>query len=440
MDSHYIDTRFREELDGLEVNPPVEAWLAISEGIESKPWRRRIPLLLSYAAAIAALVVAAFSFWFFVTDEGEGDLLIASEALPQPMEPIAALAFDGVTDLPLMISEESIAFATPERIPDFTSDQLSPMLLARTQDIRLLQPETSSRLEIRRPARFPAEETTAGQLAYFAVEEDYPQLAVLPEQKPAKASGFSLGAHFAPQYNYRHLADNGSSMYAEIPFSSLESQILTFSAGLSVYYRLSPNWIIQTGMNYNNMGQFVRDIHAYQHVNNLPLYHQSQQIITSMGNITINDPYHHFDDARSSRVSSKQTLDNLDMKSLHKSGDGLTQVFRFAEVPLLVRYQLISKNAGLQLKGGFAASYLLQKDVYMGTDLMQSPIGETHGIEMFNLSLVGGFALNIPVIGGMSLHMEPTMQYFIQPFVHENHRARVLPYSFSLQTGVSYRF
>ncbi len=440
MDSHYIDTRFREELDGLEVNPPVEAWLAISEGIESKPWRRRMPLLLGYAAAIAAMVVAAFSFWFFAIEEGESDLMIASRALPQPMEPIAVFETDGITGLSATNSEESRVFTLPERIPGSPADQIGPMLLAQTHDLKLLQPEAPSKLEIRRPVQLPLAETSVEHFAFFVLEDDHSPLAVLPESRPAKASGFSLGAHFAPQYNYRHLADNGSSMYAEIPFSSLESQILTFTAGLSVYYRLSPNWIIQTGVNYNNMGQFVRDIHAYHHVNNLPLYHQSQQIITSMGNIMINDPYHHFDDTRSSRVSSKQTLDNFDMKSLHKSGDGLTQVFRFAEVPLLIRYQLFNRNAGLQLKGGVAASYLLQKDVYMGTDLMQSPIGETYGIEMFNLSLVGGFALNIPVVGGMSLHMEPTIQYFIQPFVHENHRARVLPYSFSLQTGVSYRF
>ena len=440
MEGHYIDNRFREELEGLEVNPPVEAWLAISEGLDNRAGRRWMPFLLSYAAAVAALVVAAFSFWFFVIEEGDNDVIVASLTLPQPMEPLAIIETDGIPGLSTTISEASMAFSQPTRIPDSPADQINPMLLAQADDLRLLQPGTPSKLEISRHVHFQTTETEVENFAFIAIDEDHSQLTVLSDLKPGKASSFSLGAHFAPQYNYRHLADNGSNLYTEIPFSSLESQILTFSAGLSIYYRMSPKWIIQTGVNYNSMGQYIKDIHAYHHANNLPLYYQSQQILTSMGDIMINDPYHHFDDVISSRVSSKQTLDNHDIKSLHKSDDGLTQVFRFAEVPLLIRYQLFNRNAGLQLKGGFAASYLLQKDVYLGTDLMQSPIGETHGIEMFNVSLVGGFALNIPVIGGMSFQMEPTFQYFIQPFVHEYNRARVLPYSFSLQTGVSYRF
>ena len=424
----------------MEVNPPVEAWVTISEGVDNRSGRRWMPVFLRFAAAFAAFVVAAFSLWFFVFEDVGNDAAVASQSVPAPMEPVAIFNTVDLPDLSTVLSETSLDVIQPINTIDVLADQTVPVVVAQTSTLRMLQPVFPAQLKTKINIDLSDPATQQESLAMLLPEEDYSELSVLSYHKPGKASNFSLGAHFAPQYNYRHLADNSSSIYAEIPFSSLESQILTFSAGLSVFYRISPDWIIQTGLNYNNMGQFVKDIHAYHHVNNLPLYYQSQQIITSMGNIMINDPYHHFDDVRSSRVSSKQTLDNHDIKSLHKSGDGLTQVFRFAEVPLLIRYQLYNKHAGLQIKGGFAASYLLQKDVYMGTDLMQSPIGETYGIETYNLSFVGGFAINIPVFGGMNLHMEPTIQYFIQPFVHEGNRASVLPYSFSLQTGISYRF
>jgi hypothetical protein len=440
VDGHYIDKRFSEELQGLEVNPPVEAWMAISEGMDTRKRRRLLPLFLRSAAAIAAFVVATFSFWFFVFDEDESDALMTLQNPIASPEPSALSESGALTDY-VDLFPDNISGSPENKTHEIRLSLPEPLLIAQAGNVHMLQPKTTAKLEASRHIFFPAAESPQDNIAYIEMADDYVQPAVLPDPQPTGTSGFSLGAHFAPQYNYRHLANNSNSTYAEIPFSSLESQLLTLSAGLSVNYRLSSRWIIQTGLNYNNMGQFIKDIHAFHHVNNLPLYYQSQEILTSMGNITINDPYHHFDDVKSSRVSSKQSLDNFDIKSLHKTDDGLTQIFRFAEIPILMRYQLYSRNVGVQLKGGFAANYLLQKDVFLGTNLMQTPIGETHGIELFNMSFIGGFALNIPVTKGLMLQMEPTLQYFIQPFVHNGvPGGNALPYNFSLQTGVSYRF
>lgn len=436
MDGQNIDKRFSEELQGLEVHPPVEAWMAITEGMDLRKRRRFMPLFIRSAAAIAAFVVAVFSFWFFVFDEGENDVLMTVQNPSASPEPLALSEPAALTNNADIFTDDSPG--SPEsKTPDIRLAVPEPVLIAQADNLQLLQPKTTAKLDTSRHIF----ESPKENIEYFdmaGIADEFVQPAVFADPQPAGTSGFSLGAHFAPQYNYRHLTDNSS--ISGIPFSSLESQLLTFSAGMSVSYRLSSRWIVQTGLNYNNMGQFIKDIHAYQHVNNLPLYYQSQEVLTSMGNITINDPYHHFDDVRSSRVSSKQTLDDYDMKSLHKSDDGLTQIFRFAEVPLLIKYQLYSRNVGVQLKGGFAANYLLQKDVFLGANLMQAPIGETHGIELFNMSVIGGFALHIPVTRGLMLHMEPTVQYFIQPFVQDGlPGGNVLPYSFSLQTGISYR-
>lgn len=445
VNKHYIDKRFREELEGLEVNPPVEAWLAITEGLDKTTRMRPMPVFLRYAAAAAILAVASFSFWFFVFEQDDGDALMVLQTPAifdepvMPAEPVTPAVPSAITD---RVSQhlDNVPVIVERETTGLPPGQPAVSLVAHADVVNMLKPKAPAGLQKSRQINFPADEIPTARIAYILPDESYPQPAVLSGPKATGTSGFTLGAHFAPQYSYRHLAAN-SSMYADIPFSSLESEILTYSAGLSVSYRLSPNWSIQAGVNYNNMGQFVKDIHAYHHVNNLPLYYQSQQIITSMGNIMINDPYHHFDDAKSSRVSTKQPVDNFDLKSMSKSGDGLTQIFRFAEIPIILRYQVYGGYIGLQLKGGFAANYLLQKDVYLGTDLMQAPIGKTHGIELFNLSAIGGFALNVPVTRGVTLHMEPTLQYFIRPFVQDGFSGgNVLPYGFSLQTGVSYSF
>lgn len=246
----------------------------------------------------------------------------------------------------------------------------------------------------------------------------------------------------APQYNYRNLVNRSSSEYRDIPFQSLENQLFTFSAGLSTHIRLSPNWTVQTGLNYNNMGQFIDGIVSYQHPDQVSLYSDNQYVITSLGGVRIHDAYHHFEDSQSYRVlNTRQTLEYTDVITLDKATEGITQTFSYIEVPLLLRYNIHKQNIGIDIKGGVAGSYLLRKDVFLGTDIFQNPIGETYGVKQFNFSLIGGFALNVPITGNIMLHIEPTAQLFLQPVVLDGLRlGNAVPYNFSLQTGFSYRF
>lgn len=441
MDNHYIDNRFKEELQGLEVNPPVETWLDISDALDKSTLAGRNYVVMRTAAAIAVFVVAAFSLWMILFEQSFQDDPIVQQAAPVSMDAVPS------TGIPQTVNSEMLLadLSQPAAIGNYQANLPQPLPVFNSvlpHNIQSFPPGVPNSLP-RRSLTSPDSHNLSGNfqpLTDNAVSDV--QMYLKSEENKSFFSNLNLGAHFALQYNYRAFANQSTGSYRSIPFNSLESQIYTFSAGLNATLALSSTWAIQTGLHLNNMGQFVEGILAYQHPEHKSLYNQNQIVVTSFGGVTVYDNSHHFSDQSSHRVlDPDEYLDPKILDALKKTDEGLTQVFQFLEVPVVFRYKLIGHHVDLHLKGGMTASYLLNRDVYMGSSIFQSPIGQTQGLRQFNFSVTGGFAMQVPIGSRLYLNLEPTAQLFLNPMVQDGlNTGTVLPYSFSLQTGVSYRF
>ena len=455
VDQQYIDRKFREKLEGLEVNPPVEAWLSISEAI-SKPSRRGVvPVVFRMAAAVAVLIVSLLSLNFLFLNRSAQDTEIADWS---------------VQDTPLFDSQPSRATAPGEQngeplpsggdrsqVAAGQAGQLSPARVSFSGPDRMTSRRNSYLAGGTSLTLFPFPER-GSSISDEALSEtgsgtvnglSDPVILAAATDGSLAGNNIRFGAHFAPQYNFRMLRGTDGMSFSDIPFQSLEEQIMTYAAGLSAYIELSPRWTLQAGVSYMNMGQHVKDIMSYQHPARLPIFSDHagsvshpQSIITSQGNIRLSDPHLYFSDQRSYRVlTNRHAMEGADVQSLSESQEGITQVFRFVEVPVVFRYALYEGDVGLRLKGGVSASYLLNNDVFLGHDMMQNPIGKTTGLRSFNFSAIGGFAMDIPLTGNLTFHLEPTGQLFISPIVREGvMTGHAYPYGFSLQTGISYGF
>ncbi len=450
MERHYIDDRVKSSLRDLEVNPPVEAWLAISEGMEKPPLRRFIPPFLRVAASLAALVVSLFSVWFLLFDRMDTGMVASrlpdpSYMSPQPVQ--AGLVSDNLPTLRTLLHRDHQGLPPaaprnwlPEALPDYGPEELSSPVVHSGHSPGLSQPGINlAGPLIGREAFLPPEpqDERRGFLEY---------LGSIGENRP---EGIRFGAHFAPTHNYRILvADEAFGMH-QLPFESLEESILSFETGMHVQFSLPGRWSIQTGLQYRRTGQYVKDIMAYSHPANMPLYgldrgdgfvFHPQSILTSQGSIRLSDPHFYFADVQSFRVmSNKQFVGDNDIRSLNKSAEGLTQIFNYVEVPVLFRYRLWNRYVGIELKAGIAGSYLLDNAVYLGRRTMQQAIGETYGVRQYNFSAIGGFSMEIPLSARLSLHLEPTAQVFLHPMLREGMMpGNAYPYSYSLQTGISY--
>ncbi len=449
MDQQYIDRKFREKLDGLEVNPPVEAWLSISEAI-SKPSRKgAVPVFFRMAAAVAVLVVSLFSLNFlFLNRAGQDAELTDWSVQDAPLYDLPPGPGEESAESPTITDDAAPVTATQIGQPSPARAFFSDPARMISRDNVYLQRTALSFLPLRDRGVVPTGDAFEAWNEPMNGSTD--QLILAAETDGIRGNNnLSFGAHFSPQYNYRILRGVSDMSFRDIPFQSLEERIMTYSVGLNTFIELSPRWTLQAGVGYMNMGQYVKDIASYQHPSRLPLYNSNtgqvnhpQSIITSQGNIRLADPHLYFADKQSYRVlTNRHAMEGTDVQSLTESQEGVTQVFRFVEVPVVFRYAVFNGDVGLRLKGGLAASYLLNNDVFLGHDVMQNPIGKTTGIRQFNFSAVGGFAMDIPLTGNLTFHLEPTGQIFISPIVREGvMTGHAYPYGFSLQTGISYGF
>lgn len=57
------------------------------------------------------------------------------------------------------------------------------------------------------------------------------------------------------------------------------------------------------------------------------------------------------------------------------------------------------------------------------------------------MSALGGLVFDVALTGRLKLHMEPTVQLFLNPIIKEGMMiGHAYPYSYSIQTGISYDF
>ena len=67
------------------------------------------------------------------------------------------------------------------------------------------------------------------------------------------------------------------------------------------------------------------------------------------------------------------------------------------------------------------------------------PIGKTEGLNLMTLSSSLGMGMEYNFSNKLSLNLEPTFRYYLNPF-NELAGSNIHPYSFGIFSGVSYKF
>ncbi|MFO7873990.1 MAG: hypothetical protein R6U62_05875 [Bacteroidales bacterium] len=455
MNRHYIDKRFYEELDGLEANPPVEAWVFISEAVDKKSGKPLFANKFRFAAVLTAFVVAVFSLWMLMPDDSSTQITGLQQVFPdiEALEPASigdpvSARFTDPEFRPLASNEPSsiqhtdyTEAALPLKDTDDFGSQPMPSLTLNSPIAYNSPSRNNLQANVRQTPAFldgqPQPERMS-DMAYTTLADD------------KNVFNIRLGTYFAPQYNYRFLTRGSTFGIQNIPFNDLEEQVVTYGVGLSTIFNVSARLRIETGLHFLNTGQYVKEIQSYTHSARLPLFNHGvksgqvatpQSIMTSQGTIEIRDNYHYFDDNISSRIITSEKIDDVEGKDLKKGDKGVTQMFRFIQLPVIFRYDVYQRGVDVHLKGGFSGNYLFSNQVYLGSAGNEQIIGKTRGVRKINFSAIAGLSFELPVSGNLSVHLEPTAQVFLNPVLQEGMMTQhAFPYSFSLQTGVSYGF
>lgn len=124
---------------------------------------------------------------------------------------------------------------------------------------------------------------------------------------------------------------------------------------------------------------------------------------------------------------------------LTQVGSDIRQVFRYLELPVLLRYKLIDRKVGLNVSGGVAYGLLVGNSAFTGegSDLIR--VGHTEGVNSFNLSSQLGLGMEYNITKKIIFNLEPVFRYYVTP-LSDISGSLYKPYSVGFSSGFFVKF
>jgi Outer membrane protein beta-barrel domain len=269
----------------------------------------------------------------------------------------------------------------------------------------------------------------------------YPDLQYFPDNtitKPVKR--WSIEAMASPTY-YSNFNSGSDALSKQL--TSSEQSLVSYSGGVAFSYKISKRFSIQSGLYYSSLGQKIDGINSfsgfqqYQISKGAPNF----EVLTASGTVYTNNPDVFLSANGTNRVLTAYTNDVFDPKkaSLQPVNNSLDQNFSYLELPVILKYKILDKTIGINLIGGLSYNLLVSNSVYTTVDGTKYSIGKTEGLNPLTLSSSLGMGMEYNLSGKLSLNLEPTFRYYLNPF-NVTTGSFIHPYSFGIFSGVSYKF
>lgn len=254
-----------------------------------------------------------------------------------------------------------------------------------------------------------------------------------------QAEKWSISALASPTYYSKFTSE--ASDPATI---AAEDYAPSYSGGLAVAYKINKRLSIQTGVYYASHGQHLDGINSFSGFQPFVKAKGGHyfELATSSGTVIANnaDVFLAAEGA-GEMIRTQYTSDVFDpvKASLTYIDNSLVQNFRYLQMPVMLRYKLVDRNLDFNIVGGLASDFLIGNSAYALEGGSRYRIGETAGVRSLAFSSSLGMGMEYNFSGRLSLNLEPTFRYFINPFSSQT-GPRIYPYSFGVFSGVSYRF
>ncbi len=288
------------------------------------------------------------------------------------------------------------------------------------------------------PLRIPRDEITVITARRFSGTDQEIRTPLPRELTSHDGPRITLGASLSPAMGFSRAGEN--IRLAEL--ISSETARPSYSAGLTVGYQLSPRLTIQSGVGLASVGQTITDVIVYaglsDHYSVKSSYLYSVQ--TASGLLLANNTDLYLTDSRN-RVETRIPPGMADPSkySLNLIGSEIQQVFRYLELPVMLRYRVIDRKVGLNLSGGVAYGFLVDNAAYTGKGTEMIYVGQTEGVSPFNLSSMVGLGMEYSFTSKMTFSLEPLFRYYVTP-LSDVSGSLYKPYSVGFYSGFFFKF
>jgi hypothetical protein len=433
-----IDLVFRNGLKDFEVLPPPEVWDNIHPVIKRK---QRPFILLRTAALIAVVLTISFLAYRWSREVSTGlettvmalnEEAVFPEISPSIDKPLYVAAKE---NKPLKNSPKTLI----ENIPD---NAIEPENERTTSpEVAYLQETNSLSMNNAKPLHGPLlASLNSSQKNTFKINE--PDQQYLPGNSTEKVTDrWSIAAMASPTYYSRF--NSGNDEVSKQLMAS-EQPLISYSGGVAFSYKINKRFSIQSGLYYSSIGQQVDGINSFggfQEYNYTKGDHNFEVLTTSGTVYTNNADVFLMANGPGERILTNYTNDVFDPEkaSLQYINNTLRQNFSYLELPIILRYKVIDRMIDFNLIGGVSYNLLVSNSVYTMVDGGKYPIGKTEGLNPITLSSSLGMGMEYNFSDKLSLNLEPTFRYYLNPF-NEMTGSKIHPYSFGIFSGVSYKF
>ncbi len=429
-----IDLVFRNGLREYEVLPPPEVWNSILPSVRKK----QSPTVLLRAAALALILVSVSVLAYQLTRQTSIPFDAGFLAFDQESSRAGTILMNTPVAVPVTENRSELPVSdNPPTQPlyDQEPEAAIPSATIQTTTITLLNNDDDR-------------EGLHGTLSSMFIRQDDPEdffannYGQVPAPPPVteKINRWSVTAMASPTYQSA-LSKGSGEMAREI--LSTEQTNFSYTGGLSFSYRVSDKFSIQSGLYYSSLGQEVGGISAFGGFSDYTYSKGDHnfEVMTSSGLVYTNNADIFLFDGVGGRVNSRFNNDTFDpaKASLNYINSSIHQNFSYIEMPVFLRYKVVDGTVGFNIIGGFSYNMLVNNSVYAVFEGDKYRVGKTEGVSNFMLSSSLGMGLEYTVTDNLSLNLEPTFRYYLNPFSTmpglKNH-----PYSIGVFSGLSYKF
>jgi hypothetical protein len=432
-----IDLLFRNGLIDYEVLPPPEVWDNIQPAIKVLPKSFRLQRIAAVAAILVSLSFTAY--------------LLTRDIQPQFDFPVLTLNVESMTPVfapPIKTTVKSVPEIAIAQvvIPETNSVEIPATEVSFEKDITT-SPEPTGLSDMRMATlKYSLQHGTVQSSVATATKKTFEIVLSDPEFIPETSTynnskRWSIGAIAAPTY-YSTFNSEKSDISQEL--SSSEQALLSYTGGVALAYKMNKRFSIQSGLYYSSLGQEINGISSYGGFQRF-VYTKGDhnfEVATSSGPIfTSNPDVFLASTGPGERIKTVYTSNVFDPEKvqLNYINGSLIQNFSYLELPIVLRYKVIDKALDFNLIGGVSYNMLVKNSVYTTNGNVRYEIGETRGLNTLTLSSSIGMGMEYSFSGNLSLNLEPTFRYYLNPFdpsaLSDNH-----PYTFGIFTGISYKF
>jgi opacity protein-like surface antigen len=430
-----IDIVFRNGLKNMEVLPPADIW----DNIPPMPVRHsRLMIISAIAAGVAALVsLALVATWYTRSSnpaEQLGEMTIASgDQQAIRIDRTTAITETTPVERPVAEFVRGTVPVEPagEKMSTLTAEE--PKAMIASADLTLKPEKDNSSFQI-----YPEDEITiitSGRLK--GAEESLAATMNIPVSE-TMGQRFMVGASLTPAMG---LSPSGQDMKLSELMNGERSRP-SYTTGLTFGYKISDRLTINSGIGLASMGQTITGVDVFAGLSDFYSVKSNYlyTVETASGLILAGNTDLYLTDHQN-RVGTlvQGNVTDPSKYDLKQVGDNIQQVFRYLELPLMLRYKVIDRKVGLNLSGGLAYGFLVDNSAYTGEGSEMIRVGSTEGINTHNLSSQLGLGMEYNISSNISFNLEPVFKYYVTP-VSSISGPLYKPYSLGFWSGLFFRF